>query len=88
MCDTTSRDGGVAIRSLVAADADVLRRWRCLSPELKALWPEKDDVADWDGVAMKKSNGVMRVIHLTLQNKGLAGDVPEEIGGVMHAQVS
>jgi leucine-rich repeat protein SHOC2 len=57
-------------------EVGVLRTWRAMYPELQGLWPEAARPEDWEGVEME--NG--RVVKLVLQNFGLTGAVPAEIG--------
>lgn len=73
-------DSGVAVRPVVMSDADALRAWRTDSPQLQALWPEHEDVGNWEGVCKEHVAGSGRVLHISLANKGLTGDLPEELG--------
>ena len=57
-------------------DAGVLRTWRAMCPELQELWPEAARPEHWEGVTME--NG--RVVELELEDFGLTGAVPAEIG--------
>ena len=57
-------------------DAGVLRTWRLMCPELQERWPEDEQPEDWEGVAME--NG--RVVKLSLEDVGLTGAVPAEVG--------
>ena len=57
-------------------DVGVLRTWRTMCPELQDRWPERELPGDWEGVTME--NG--RVVKLVLQEFGLTGAVPAEIG--------
>ena len=57
-------------------DEGVLRTWRAMCPELQALWPEAARPEDWEGVFVE--NG--RVVELVLDQFGLTGAVPAEIG--------
>ena len=57
-------------------DVGVLRTWRAMCPELQDRWPEDEQPEDWEGVTME--NG--RVVKLVLQEFGLTGAVPAEIG--------
>ena len=57
-------------------DVGVLRTWRDMCPELQDEWPEDEPVEQWSGVTM--DNG--RVVVLKLQEFGLTGAVPAEVG--------
>ena len=57
-------------------DVGVLRTWRAMCPELQERWPEAARPEDWEGVTME--NG--RVVELELEEFGLTGAVPAEIG--------
>ena len=57
-------------------DVGVLRTWRAMCPELQERWPEAARPEDWEGVTME--NG--RVVKLELEEFGLTGAVPAEIG--------
>jgi leucine-rich repeat protein SHOC2 len=57
-------------------DVGVLRTWRAMCPELQALWPEAERPEHWEGVTIE--NG--RVVELVLEEFGLTGAVPAEIG--------
>jgi leucine-rich repeat protein SHOC2 len=57
-------------------DEGVLRTWRAMCPELQERWPEAARPEDWEGVTME--NG--RVVDLELEDFGLSGAVPAEIG--------
>ena len=57
-------------------DVGVLRTWRAMCPELQERWPEDEQPEDWEGVTME--NG--RVVKLVLEEFGLTGAVPAEIG--------
>jgi leucine-rich repeat protein SHOC2 len=57
-------------------DVGVLRTWRAMCPALRALWPEAARPEDWHGVTMDDG----RVVKLVLQEFGLTGAVPAEIG--------
>ena len=57
-------------------DVGVLRTWRAMCPELQERWPEAEQPEDWEGVTME--NG--RVVELELEEFGLTGAVPAEIG--------
>ena len=57
-------------------DVGVLRTWRAMCPELQALWPEAARPEDWEGVTIE--NG--RVVKLVLEDFGLTGAVPAEVG--------
>ena len=57
-------------------DVGVLRAWRAMCPELQGRWPEDEQPEDWEGVAME--NG--RVVKLSLEDVGLSGAVPAEVG--------
>jgi leucine-rich repeat protein SHOC2 len=57
-------------------DVGVLRTWRAMCPELQYMWPEAAQPEDWKGVTIE--NG--RVVKLKLENFGLTGAVPADIG--------
>jgi len=57
-------------------DESVLRTWRAMCPELQGRWSEDEQPEDWEGVTMV--NG--RVVELDLEQFGLTGAVPAEIG--------
>ena len=57
-------------------DVGVLRTWRAMCPELQERWPEDEQPEDWEGVTME--NG--RVVKLELEEFGLTGAVPAEVG--------
>ena len=57
-------------------DVGVLRTWRAICPELQERWSEDERPEEWKGVTME--NG--RVVKLVLQEFGLTGAVPAEIG--------
>jgi leucine-rich repeat protein SHOC2 len=57
-------------------DVGVLRTWRAMCPELQYMWPEDEQPEDWKGVTIE--NG--RVVKLKLENFGLTGAVPADIG--------
>ena len=57
-------------------DVGVLRTWRAMCPELQERWPEDEQPEDWEGVTIE--NG--RVVQLNLEQLGLTGAVPAEIG--------
>ena len=57
-------------------DEGVLRTWRAMCPELQKRWPEAAGPEGWDRVTME--NG--RVVELELEDFGLSGAVPAEIG--------
>jgi leucine-rich repeat protein SHOC2 len=57
-------------------DVGVLRTWRAMCPELQDEWPEAARPEHWEGVTME--NG--RVVQLKLEEFGLTGAVPAEIG--------
>ena len=54
----------------------VLRTWRAMCPELQERWPEAARPEDWEGLTIE--NG--RVVNLELDESGLTGAVPAEIG--------
>ena len=54
----------------------MLRTWRAMCPELQEWWPEAARPEDWEGVTIE--NG--RVVKLELEEFGLTGAVPAEIG--------
>ena len=57
-------------------DVGVLRTWRAMCPELQDEWPEAARPEDWEGVTIE--NG--RVVKLDLEEFGLTGAVPAELG--------
>jgi len=57
-------------------DAGVLRTWRAMCPELQERWPEAAQPEHWEGVTMENS----RVVELELDEFGLRGAAPAEIG--------
>ena len=57
-------------------DEGVLQTWRAMCPELQEWWPEDEQPKDWEGVTIE--NG--RVVELELEEFGLTGAVPAEIG--------
>jgi leucine-rich repeat protein SHOC2 len=57
-------------------DEGVLRTWRAMCPELQERWPEAARPEHWEGVTME--NG--RVVELLLDEFGLTGALPAEIG--------
>ena len=57
-------------------DVEVLRTWRAMCPELQETWTEDEQPEHWEGVTME--NG--RVVQLELEDFGLTGAVPAEIG--------
>ena len=57
-------------------DVGVLRTWRAMCPELQERWPEDEQPEDWEGVTIE--NG--RVVELELEEFGLTGAVPAEVG--------
>jgi leucine-rich repeat protein SHOC2 len=59
-----------------AGDVGVLRTWRAMCPELQERWPEAARPEHWYGVTME--NG--RVVELELDEFGLTGAVPANIG--------
>ena len=69
-------DDVLALRMWRANDVFVLRTWRAMCPELQERWPEDERPEDWRGVTME--NG--RVVELELEDFGLTGAVPAEIG--------
>ena len=70
-----SKDDGTRIFD-DEGDVGVLRTWRAMCPELQARWPEAARPEDWEGVTIE--NG--RVVKLALEDFGLTGAVPAEIG--------
>ncbi|MAN25546.1 MAG: hypothetical protein CME10_14880 [Gemmatimonadetes bacterium] len=54
----------------------VLRTWRAMCPALQEIWPETAKPELWRGVTIKKS----RVVELYLENFGLTGALPAEVG--------
>jgi leucine-rich repeat protein SHOC2 len=64
-------------------DVGVLRTWRAMCPELQESWPEDEQPEDWEGVEME--NG--RVVQLDLEQFGLTGAVPAEIGQLTSLEV-
>ena len=69
-------DDVLALRMWRANDVFVLRTWRAMCPALQERWPEDERPEDWNGVEME--NG--RVVQLDLEQFGLTGAVPAEIG--------
>ena len=69
-------DDVLALRMWRANDVFVLRTWRAMCPALQERWPEDERPEDWNGVEME--NG--RVVQLDLEEFGLTGAVPAEIG--------
>jgi leucine-rich repeat protein SHOC2 len=57
-------------------DVLALMTWRAMCPELQERWPEAARPEDWEGVTIE--NG--RVVVLALEEFGLTGAVPAEIG--------
>jgi len=57
-------------------DILVLRMLRAMYPELQERWPEASRPEDWEEVTIE--NG--RVVQLVLENVGLTGALPAEIG--------
>ena len=70
-----SEDDGTD-RNYEGGDVGVLRTWRALCPELQGNWSEDERPEDWYGVRME--NG--RVVELELDEFGLTGAVPANIG--------
>ena len=64
-------------------DVGVLRTWRAMCHELQESWPEDEQPEDWEGVEME--NG--RVVQLDLEQFGLTGAVPAEIGQLTSLEV-
>ena len=60
-------------------DEGVLRAWRAICPELQEWWPKDEQPEDWEGVTIE--NG--RLVQLELEDFGLTGAVPAEIGQLM-----
>jgi leucine-rich repeat protein SHOC2 len=71
-----SKDDGTTRTFNDEGDVGVLRTWRAMCPELQERWPEDEQPEDWEGVTM--DNG--RVVELWLEEFGLTGAVPAEIG--------
>ena len=69
-------DDVLALRMWRANDVFVLRTWRAMCPELQDEWPEAARPEDWEGVTIE--NG--RVVKLDLEEFGLTGAVPAELG--------
>ena len=69
-------DDVLALRMWRANDVFVLRTWRAMCPELQERWPEDEQPEDWEGVTIE--NG--RVVRLELEDFGLTGAVPAEVG--------
>ena len=69
-------DDVLALRMWRANDVFVLRTWRAMCPALQERWPEDERPEDWNGVEME--NG--RVVQLDLEQFGLTGAVPAEVG--------
>ena len=57
-------------------DVGVLRTWRAMCPALQEKWPEDEQPEHWEGVTMEHG----RVVALELEEFGLTGAVPAEIG--------
>jgi leucine-rich repeat protein SHOC2 len=57
-------------------DVGVLRTWRAMCPALQERWPEDEPAEQWRGVTMESG----RVVKLDLEEIGLTGAVPAEIG--------
>ena len=70
-----SKDDGTRIFD-DEGDVGVLRTWRAMCPALQEWWPEDEQPEDGEGVEME--NG--RVVELKLEEFGLTGAVPAEIG--------
>ena len=70
-----SEDGGTRTFD-DEGDVEVLRTWRAMCPELQEEWPEAAQPEDWEGVTME--NG--RVVELELEEFGLTGALPAEVG--------
>ena len=71
-----SKDDGTTRTFDDEGDVGVLRTWRAMCPELQERWPEAARPEHWEGVTME--NG--RVVQLKLEEFGLTGAVPAEIG--------
>ena len=71
-----SKDDGTR-RIDEGGDVGVLRTWRAMCPALQEVWPEDEQPQDWEGVTME-NNG--RVVELELEDVGLTGAVPAELG--------
>ena len=77
-----SREGA---EEWLRGDANVLRLWRELCPELQALWLADADVRTWEGVTFGEgehgANGAAgRVVKIVLSFKGLTGEVAAALG--------
>jgi leucine-rich repeat protein SHOC2 len=57
-------------------DVGVLRTWRAMCPELQERWPEAARPEHWEGVTIVYG----RVVRLELEDFGLTGAVPAEVG--------
>ena len=71
-----ANDDGTRIFDDEGDDARVLRTWRAMCPELQERWPEAARPEKWEGVTMENS----RVVELVLEEFGLTGAVPAEVG--------
>ena len=69
-------DDVLALRMWRANDVFVLRTWRAMCPALQERWSEAARPEDWSGVTME--NG--RVVKLVLEQFGLTGALPAEVG--------
>ena len=69
-----SKDDGTRHRR--EGDVGVLRTWRAMCPALQERWPEAARPEQWRGVTMDDG----RVVKLLLDDFGLTGAVPAEIG--------
>jgi leucine-rich repeat protein SHOC2 len=70
-----SKDDGTRILD-DEVDVGVLRTWRAMCPELQERWPEAARPEHWEGVTIEYG----RVVELVLEDFGLTGSVPAEIG--------
>jgi leucine-rich repeat protein SHOC2 len=61
-------------------DVGVLRTWRAMCPELQERWPEAARPEDWEGVEMENGRVVELVLGSGLEEFGLTGAVPAEVG--------
>ena len=65
------------------SDEKVLKLWRKKCPELQELWDLNEPVDTWEGITMDENEGIngRRVLNIELDEMGITGDLPVEIGG-------
>jgi len=65
-------------------DEAVLLAWRTECPELRTLWDESAPVTAWEGVKFGEAGDADagRVVMISIQVKGLTGDLPAALGGL------